>query len=348
MDRMLDELDEALLHALQLTPRASWSTLARILRTDPSTLSRRWSRLTSEGLAWTSCYLLPERIQAYTAAGSRLRSSFSAIEIRCIAGRRDEVARTLELEPAVVNIECTSGERELTISVAAQTPAALDEYITEHVAPLPGVVSTSTRIIRTVYREGSEWELNALQPAQRRAIEATQADVAGLSPAPPSPLAEAVIRSLQEDARRPASDVAREAGISLPLARRTIAALSRSDWVRMRADFAHSLLGWNATVHLWMSLPQDRMEALAEHLDRHPATRLCASALGPDNFVAILWMRELDELDDIENGIRRLFPEAVINDRWMVPRFVKRMGTLFDRDGRRKGFVPVPVPRVDV
>ena len=53
---MVDETDLSLVHALQINPRVTWTRLARILEVDASTLTRRWTRLTREGLAWFTCY----------------------------------------------------------------------------------------------------------------------------------------------------------------------------------------------------------------------------------------------------------------------------------------------------
>ena len=342
---MLDELDFQLVNALQIAPRAPWSVLAPALRTDASTLSRRWSRLTESGLAWTTCYVLPQRIQALSTAGERLRSSFAVIEVRCESGRRAHVIEALARKPAVVNVECTSGSRDLIMNISAASPGALDDYISAHIAVLPGVIATSTRFVRLMYREGSEYDLGALRPVQRESVEEIRRATAPAAAIAPSSLTERVIQALQADVRRPASEVAQEVGISVPLARRTIAALAGSDWVRMRADFAHDVVGWNASVNLWISVPQDSLEQLASGLSVLPEVRLCASTLGPSNLVMTLWLRELDELDAIELHLRSLAPEARVVDRWMVPRVVKRMGTLFDESGRRSGYIPVPLPR---
>ncbi|WP_285618968.1 Lrp/AsnC family transcriptional regulator [Kineosporia sp. NBRC 101677] len=345
---VLDDLDLQLLNALQFAPRTSWTALAPVLRSDASTLSRRWIRLTEAGLAWTTCYVLPERIRVYSADGQPLRSSFAVIEIRCEAGRRAEVVAAVAQKPAVLNVECTSGPRELTVNVLADSPSALDRYVADHVAAVPGVVSTSTRFVRTIYREGSESDLMALTSAQRSSLEGLlqqdQGERAERPELEPSPLTERVLRALQPDVRRSAVEVATEAGIPVALARRTIAGLTRSPWVRMRADFAHDRIGWNASVQLWMSVPQDSLPVVAAALSRHPAVRLCASTVSPDNLVATLWMRELDDLDAIELSLQRRFPQARVTDRWMVTRVVKRMGTLFDDSGRRCGYVPVPLP----
>ncbi|GAB3276564.1 AsnC family transcriptional regulator [Kineosporia babensis] len=342
---VLDDLDFQLLNALQFAPRASWTALAPVLRTDASTLSRRWLRLTEAGLAWTTCYVLPERIQVYSADGRPLRSSFAVIEIRCEAGRREAVIAAIAQKSAVLNIECTSGPRELTINVSAPSPSALDAYVADHISALPGIVSTSTRFVRTIYQEGSEFDLRALTSAQRGSLNGLLPhDLPDRDPAEPSKLTQQVLQALQPDVRRSAVEVAAAIGISVPMARRTIAQLTRSNWVRMRADFAHDLVGWNASVQMWMSVPQDSLATVAAALSRHPAVRLCASTVAPDNLVATLWMRELGDLDGIELSLRRRFPDARVTDRWMVTRVAKRMGALFDEAGRRYGYVPVPLP----
>jgi DNA-binding Lrp family transcriptional regulator len=343
---VLDDLDYQLINALQIAPRSPWSVLAPALRTDASTLSRRWARLTGEGLAWTTCYVLPERMQAYSPTGDRLRSSWAVIEVRCEAGARPAVIEAIAQKPAIINIECTSGPRDLTVNVAAGSPSEIDDFVSAELAVLPGVVATSTRFVRIIYREGSEFDLGALRPAQRDRVEEIRRAESTPATTVPSMLTERIIRALQPDVRRPASDVADEVGISVPLARRTIAQLAHSDWVRMRADFAHDVVGWNASVNLWVTVPQDALATLASGLSLLPEVRLCASTLGPANLVVTLWMRELDELDEIELRIRQLAPEARVTDRWMTPRAVKRMGTLLDDTGRRRGYVPVPLPRI--
>ncbi|MGO1850651.1 Lrp/AsnC family transcriptional regulator [Microbacterium sp.] len=342
---MLDELDFQLINALEIAPRTAWSTLAPALRTDASTLSRRWSRLTDAGLAWTTCYVLPERMQANAASGAPLRSSFAVIEIRCEAGRRQNVIEAIARKSAVINIECTSGSRDLLVNISAISPRAIDRYITEHIAELPGVVGTSTRFVRRIFREGSDYDLGALRPAQRSQVEEIRRAAAPAAIPAPSPLTDQVLQALQADVRRPASEIAAELDISVPLTRRTILGLAAADWVRMRADFAHDAVGWSASVNLWVTVPQDSMEALSSGLSLLPSVRLCASTLGPSNLVLTLWLRELGELDAIELHLRRLAPEARVIDRWMTSRVVKRMGTLFNEDGRRTGYVPVSLPR---
>ncbi|MDH6576360.1 NAD kinase [Kitasatospora sp. MAP5-34] len=50
----VDELDLALVNALQLQPRAPWSLLGQTLGISPVTAARRWRRLSEAGIAWVT------------------------------------------------------------------------------------------------------------------------------------------------------------------------------------------------------------------------------------------------------------------------------------------------------
>ncbi|MGW0999031.1 AsnC family protein [Streptomyces sp. NPDC002523] len=69
----VSELDLALVNALQLRPRASWTELAPPLGVTAGTLARRWERLTGEGLAWVSAVPGREFVRPRCRPGSRAR-----------------------------------------------------------------------------------------------------------------------------------------------------------------------------------------------------------------------------------------------------------------------------------
>lgn len=111
----LDALDQALVHALQIAPRAGWSVIAPVLGVDAATLRRRWQRLQDAGAAWVTCHpgpaVLDRRLAAAlsvdgrasnTALAERLDTSPDTVHRRVTrlfaAGRiqaRCEVARPL-------------------------------------------------------------------------------------------------------------------------------------------------------------------------------------------------------------------------------------------------------------
>lgn len=76
-----DDVDFALMHALQIEPRAPWKALAPVLGVDPVTLARRYHRLRENGLIWITGY----------DAGSPGQGA--VVEIDCAPG---EAVRTAE------------------------------------------------------------------------------------------------------------------------------------------------------------------------------------------------------------------------------------------------------------
>ncbi len=73
-----EDLTVALLAALQIHPRGSWTEIAPVLGVDASTLSRRWQHLQDEGLAWVTCqpssvhdwYFIPDPVIDRLLGGS--------------------------------------------------------------------------------------------------------------------------------------------------------------------------------------------------------------------------------------------------------------------------------------
>ncbi|MGA7205706.1 MAG: AsnC family protein, partial [Specibacter sp.] len=54
----LSEEDLALIHALQIAPRAGWVDLGAVLGVHPSNAAARWERLVASGAAWITAHLM--------------------------------------------------------------------------------------------------------------------------------------------------------------------------------------------------------------------------------------------------------------------------------------------------
>ncbi len=324
----IDELDLCLLHALQLAPRASWARLEGVLGVDASTLSRRWANLNGAGLAWISVYpgvLLPW-------------GSLAFIEVDCRSGERDAVMTVLAQDPATWNIEYTTGRRDLFLTVGTRSLQELDAYVAERVATIDGVTATRTHFVRHIYRDGSSWRLDSLSARQQRELTAeTSGDATHFTE--PTPFELALLRALASDGRRTASSVAAELGRSVSAVTRGIDRLVSTLHGNMRCELAHNVAGWSATANLYLSVPQNSLQFLADGLSALPSVRLCAATTSPSNLLCQVWMHGIEELDAVESYILRRCPAARVDDRWMVPRFAKRVGHLIDRDGRRTGCV---------
>jgi DNA-binding Lrp family transcriptional regulator len=328
---MVDALDLQIINALQIHPRVSWAQLGRILRVDPSTISRRWSVLTKERQVWTSCYEGP---------GPRSKEPIvsALVEIRCAPGRRGDVIAELARQGPIFSVHCTSGPRDLYIMISTHSLLSMDRYIDEHIVVTPGIVGTRTHYLRTVFLEGSGFRLNALAEDQVNALQ-------HLRPSDPpqqrKPAYREIIQALGTDVRRTTADLQRDLGRSLVVVSRDIDALLAASWVRWRVDFAHTLLGWSAAAVLWLNVQQSDLERIVASFGQLSQVRLCASVTGEANLAVFLWLHNLQELDEIEGRLGAVFPRVLIKDRWIVPRIAKRTGYILDLDSRRLRYVPI-------
>ncbi|MCU1405721.1 MAG: AsnC family protein [Glaciihabitans sp.] len=335
---MSDSLDFQLINAIQLSPRISWAQLSGILHVDASTLSRRWQRLIDEKLVWTTCYYSEVRVTP--APGELVAPRRTAIvEVMCEPGMRETVVRAVTQRHQIAGVHYTSGSRDIYLTLMALDLMAIDRLVDELGSSIPGISGTRTHHVRTFYQEGSDYRVPGLTAAQARAVSETMPTNA--RQANPSAAYLELIDCLTDDVRRPVSAVQQRLGKSLASVSRGIDTLLASDWVRWRIDFAYNQMGWETSAMIWLSVAQFEMEKVAAALRMFPQMRMCASITGEANLVASLWLRSLDELDDIEGKLTRVFADIRIVDRWVVPRVAKRAGHIFDDNGRWSSFVPM-------
>jgi DNA-binding Lrp family transcriptional regulator len=158
----ISELDLALVNALQLRPRASWSELSPLLGVTAGTLARRWERLTRAGLAWV--YAAPGR------ESTRNRCT-AFVLLRCLPQERSRLMTELSALPEAVTIELAGpGSADLLLDVPAPDLPSLSRFLSEELDRLSGIVSVSCLFATSLYVEGSRWRLRSLDPAQLTAL----------------------------------------------------------------------------------------------------------------------------------------------------------------------------------
>lgn len=322
----LDELDLALIHAVQLAPRSPWAHIARAIGTAPATASRRWARLRSDGSVWMSVYPAP----------SRLVLSF--VEVDCTPGHVLEAARTLMRDPRIISIEHVSGDRDLLLTVYTLDLPGLSDLLLHELARIPGIRSTRTHIASQTYQEGSGWRLRALDPQQRERLASSARPVR--SPPVQDATVHELLSHLSDEPRMTTSELAARLGVSRITARRRAdAALSQGALV-MRCDLAQALTGWPISVYLWCKVPPAELRTVALTLAGLPETRVSIGVSGgAANLLLALWLRTLNDLQRLEERMAERLPAVQVLDRALNLRPIKRLGHLLDTDGRSIGHV---------
>ncbi|RKT87201.1 DNA-binding transcriptional regulator, Lrp family [Saccharopolyspora antimicrobica] len=340
MHEDFSEDDLALIHALQLWPRAPWAALAPMLDASPTALAQRWARLRDAGLAWITAY--PEYGELSGGAMVAL------VEMNCAPGAVDDVAGRLELTHRVHNVEHVAQGRDLLLTVAASSFGELSALLLDELPKLPGVASLHSHIGTKRHIEGSQWQLDALDSAQREAIR--QAGRAERDrPSEPiylrSDVFAPLVSALAHDGRATAAELAERLGRPTSTVRRQLAALLRSRALRLRCEVAQLHTRWPIAVIWWCRLPNSALPAAVSRLREDPRVRLCMSVTGSANLVVNAWTASMADLMSMQDDLEALLPPGGITNNSVILRTRKRVGWLMHADGRCTGeVVPLPGP----
>ncbi|WP_407358090.1 Lrp/AsnC family transcriptional regulator [Microbacterium sp. LTA6] len=325
-ETVIDEVDRQLVNALQIFPRISWMQLGKILGYDATTLARRWSRLRDAGLAWTVCYQQPEHLAVDLPA-------MALIEVDVRAGQREQVVAALTPLEEIIEIDRTSGARDLLLTVVHSSIATADAFVAASIAGVPGIRATRTRFARTLYKDGARSHLDVLPPEMLHALRRAAEGFAG-EPSAPTPLLVSVMRCLLADARRPASEIAAELGHSVTSITRAIHRLFGSAWFTAKTDFAHHALGYTTAASLWYRVPSSELNAVGAGVAAAPGVRMSAAILDRMNLAITVWLRHTQDLESLLMRIEHAHPRIELCETWLIPSVAKRSGAVLTEDGR--------------
>ncbi|QKW25561.1 Lrp/AsnC family transcriptional regulator [Streptomyces seoulensis] len=331
----LSEDDLALIHALQLRPRASWTELGRVLAVDPVTVARRFARLNGQGAAWVGL-----------SPGARLFEQVRAafVEIDCAPGAAARTAAALAAHPHLLTLERSAAGHDILATIATADLPALSRYTLDVLPRVTGITAVRVRIVTHMFTEGGRWRIAALEPGQRSRLTAPPA--AG----PPRPghrgitaFDRALLARLAHDGRASYQSLATALGVSLSSARRRVERLVRLDLLRFRCDFARPLGGWPVAVTFRARAAPTELPEIGHALVRRPETRNCAAVTGPDNLVLQASLHCVEDVPRLETQLAAAHPGLDIVDRTITLRHDKLLGRLLDPHGRSVGVVPPDV-----
>ena len=334
-DFAIDELDLAVVGALQLNPRASWADVGRILGIDASTVSRRWTRLADAGAAWVSCQPLFTPVPA-----------LAFIEITTVAGRTLDVATELAGDAQAMTIDVAAGARDLLVTAVCMDAYRLSAYLLERVSRIPDVRSVQSHIIAGAYAEASRWRLHSLESQQEARVRETL-------PKRPSETTRhelgerdhALVAALSRDGRASLAELAEVIHASETTARRRLDALIARGHVRLRCELARDLTGFPVSEWFFVRVPSDRIDAAAKSLATIPEVRAVLSAAGPFNLLVAVWLRNVADGQRLETQVMRKLPHVEFVDRSVVIRPFKLVGRMLDARGFATGVVPLELGR---
>lgn len=331
MQTAFTEDDLALLHALQISPRASWADLSRVLGGNPATLATRWQRLSEAGLAWLTVYPTLPNTDIVTAL----------IEVELDPAGRTAAIEALCRDPRAGSIEETVAGRDLIITAFVVGHEALATLVLDDLPRVPGVQRARTHLVTDVHAEGGDWRLDALDRAQRARLGSL---TRGTERAP-SRLPERylpIMEALALDGRAAAADVARTTGRNPATVRRQLTRLLASGALSFRCEIAQLRTRWPVVCTWFAQVSAGELERTVRSLRTIPELRLCLSTSGRSNLVFTVWARSANDLNRLERRMSEKLPWLTLVESTLTMRMPKRMGWLLDESGRNTGTLVEP------
>jgi DNA-binding Lrp family transcriptional regulator len=323
--RTLDPVDQRLVAALLVHPRATWGVVAEALGIPESTVARRGQRLLSTSVVHVLGTL------DVIASG---RGTPVMLRVSCVPGNASHVGRDLALRKDIWVVHLLSGSVDCTAEMVVSSTAHLADLVLDDMARMPGVASTSSYVVIRRFATAHGWDAGLLTPEEVRQLRSTRVDLWSHAELPPPSQAEltevdeAVLAALQEDGRMRWTDVAARAGVMERTARRRAGELMRRGLLRMRAVIDPAVLGLNVRALLWLRVDPAHLTAVGQALAKHHAVLLLAATAGEFNLVGEIALPSHQALYEFLTTVIGPLPGVRDVDVNLELRTVKRAGEI--------------------
>ncbi|MBE1574139.1 Lrp/AsnC family transcriptional regulator [Amycolatopsis roodepoortensis] len=272
---MLDDIDRALIHALQIDARAPFSRIGAVLGVSTQTVARRYQRLRAEsGLRVVG---LPDP--------DRTGLTQWLVRLSAQPATARTLARSLAKRPDTSWVKLTSGGTEIV--TIAHTPRHEQSAMLLHDIPrTASVTAVSAHFILHTYLGGpTAWRgrVAALTEDQQEALRPAES-VAGDSPLTAAD--HALIAALRHDGRASIADLAAAAGPAPATAARRLADLRARGALFFDVEISAALYGVTTQAFLWMAVAPADLDEVATTLATHEELAVVVATTGPTNLAA--------------------------------------------------------------
>lgn len=329
------EDDLALLHGLQIAPRAPWLEAAEILGAHPATLARRWERLRSAGLAWITAHL----------KGDPAVMVLAFVDVECAPGEREAATAALAAIPEVQTIDVGASHPDLALTVFAKSLVECSETVLPLIAEAPGVRRVQTHLCTRLHSGGHSWRLAALDRAQIAAF-SELARVEPFTGSVPSGCYD-LLPILARNGRASAAEISRELGRSPATAHRQLTRVVGSGMLSFRCEVAQARAGYPVACKWLAKVPPGQHAAAAAAIGGLRNLRLVASTTGPTNFTIMMWLRTVADVMTAELALQERIPGIELVESVVMLRAVKRVGVMLRPDGTTTGEVVAAPALID-
>jgi DNA-binding Lrp family transcriptional regulator len=271
-----DDVDRALVHALQIDGRAPFRRVAEVLGVSDQTVARRYARLCSTRALRVVGFSDP------TVVGDDQWH----VRLRCAPDASVEIAEALARRPDTSWIGLISGGTEIACSLRGSGRDA-DEMLLHRLPRTPRILDVSAFEVLHVFYGGARepfTKQGALTGEQAAALREHL-------PAPADPprlddVDRRLLELLRVDGRAPVEDMARTCGTSASTVRRRLHDLRAGGLLYLDVDVTPEVIELPLRTMLWLTVAPAHLDAAGRALAAHPEVPFAAAIAGRANIYA--------------------------------------------------------------
>jgi DNA-binding Lrp family transcriptional regulator len=287
---MVEPLDAQILHALQISPRASLRRIGEVVGVPEQTVARRYRKMRRDGIMRVVALVNP---QLYGECQWIVR-------VRAKPDDLPRLAEALVRRPEVTHANVLSGWTELVCVVRAPLGESSDGLLQR----LPRTSSVLGMDVDLVLHEfggsaGSLWTGygHTLRADQVAALQEGAADGASAEHAvTPTDDDQPLVSALAEDGRVPNARLAELTGWSAARVKRRLAALESSATLTYDLELLPEHLGFPIHAMVWITTPARHLASIAEQIAEHDEVASVVAISGRHNLVAVVICRDVEQL----------------------------------------------------
>lgn len=311
----VDVLDRRLVAALQVSPRASWGEIGRVVGEHERTVARRLQRLIADGVV------------RVTAIYDDLRTGHGRpahLHVQVRPGTAAQVARSLTDRRDTRSVYALTGAADLACELVPPSRQDLHTILAHDISEIDGVLQTQTQVVLHTFTTVAEWHAPFL----------TEREVAELRPAPPppdlpdedglSPLEKEIAELLAADGRAAFTTIAERLDLSVPTARRRVGSLIDRRLLLPRAEVEPALLGLEVEAMLWLKVRPYGLGETGRRLAEHPHVRYCAATSGTHSLIVQVAVAHEADLYRFMTDVLGRLDEITDSDLTLITRAYKR------------------------
>ncbi|MFJ4436254.1 Lrp/AsnC family transcriptional regulator [Streptomyces sp. NPDC088923] len=277
---MADTLDNHILHALHVAPRAPFRLVGEVVGASEQTVARRFRAMSRAGTVRVVGLVNP--------AVHGLASSVVRISLR--PDRLDALAEAVTRLPEVSFANITSGGSEIVCSLETPHDGRVPDVL-RRLARFPGVQKVDTRMILHTYSPpGADWaSLGPSLPedAVARLQERYPRPVPQGPPVEPRPEDAPLLAVLAEDGRASQATLAERTGWTPGRVARRIETLERTGTLFYDVDLIPERLGYPYGAAVWLRTTPAHLHASGTGVAALPRVVFAAATSGEQNLMAI-------------------------------------------------------------